>query len=166
MKRGYRWSGAHWRMRYRSVIRGVIKTADEVCLMEVVPCGLPDILTSSLLKTSHREKNLSTARLAVRSPGMPEVSGRRCSADVRVATAAAKATARRHGAAIILGGSPTTAPAPAPRSGRSLAARAATNAQQSIAAVYSHRSSRSSGGSLIALCAYGGMFDSTTSHVL
>lgn len=36
---------------------------------------LPDVLTSSLLKTSQREKKWSTPRLAVSWPSMPEVSG-------------------------------------------------------------------------------------------
>lgn len=36
---------------------------------------LPDICTSSLLNTSHNAKNLSTCKLAVRSPSIPEVLG-------------------------------------------------------------------------------------------
>lgn len=37
--------------------------------------NIPDILTSSLLKTSHSEKNWSTLRLSVSTKSIPEVSG-------------------------------------------------------------------------------------------
>lgn len=37
--------------------------------------NIPDMLTSSLLKTSHREKNWSTLSVSVSTKSIPEVSG-------------------------------------------------------------------------------------------